>query len=86
MAKKLAPPRSELLADVLAASLGVPAYDPEHETTARDLAKKLKRNQPWAVRQLTALQDEGWTVRDVRLPDGHTARAWRPGNGTGPSS
>ena len=63
------------------AGLALPAYDPAHEITARDLlAKYPKRNIMWAARQLERLQrDKSWTMRLVVLPGGHTARAWRPG-------
>jgi hypothetical protein len=54
---------------------GLPDYDPLHETTVNDvsLADGCKRQ-----KAESRLKDNGWIKRQVRLPNGHLAWAWRP--------
>jgi hypothetical protein len=60
---------------------GLPAYDPAVEITARDVSRDPARNTAYdrAKRELDKLVKAGtWTAREVMLPAGHKATAYRP--------
>jgi hypothetical protein len=67
-------------ASVFAAALAstfppLPDYEPAVEITVTDFAARNHYGKSQAER---LLKDKGWVARDVRLPRGNRARAFRP--------